>query len=179
MKLFRQMENIFSNYSEKPAVSRFTPPNGLFTLTYGQIEEQIRQFRHFLFQQGMGSGDLVIIYMNKSPELVAIILAIILNGGTACCLNSKLKTFQLLKLSSNAKPKFIIVDQSTLTSILESKELLDENHQFILFVREPESLSNDWITRKWSSTIYVIEYAKGKGFAGNLAADAYYRGDST
>ena len=178
MKLFREIENTFSNYREKPAVSRFTPPNSLYTLTYGQLEEQIIHFRHFMIQQGMQSGDLSIIYMNKSPELVAIILAIILNGGVACCLNSRLRPFQVLKISSNAKPKFIILDQSTFVSILKSKEVIDKNYQFILFGKEIESLKTESITQEGDAALFVKKYTMQKSDGRKLFPEKDYHADS-
>jgi acyl-coenzyme A synthetase/AMP-(fatty) acid ligase len=178
MKLFREIENTFSKYREKPAVSRFTPPNSLSTLTYGQLEEQIRHFGYFMMQKGMQSGDLSIIYMNKSPELVAIILAIILNDGVACCLNSRLRPFQVLKLSSNAKPKFIILDQSMLMSIIKSKEVIEESYQFILFLKEKELFYADSIRQKSGATIHVKKYAKEEDYQANSPTNMYYRGDS-
>jgi len=178
MKLFREIEKTFSNYREKPAVSRFTPPNSLSTLTYGQIEEQIRHFSHFMIQQGMQSGDLSIIYMNKSPELVAVILAIVLNGGVACYLNSRLRPFQVLKLSSNAKPKFIILDQSMLMSLIKSKELIEENYQIILFLKEKELLVTDSIKQKSGAAIHVRKYAREEVSLANSSTDMYYHGDS-
>ena len=178
MKLFREIETTFSNYREKPAVSRFTPPNSLYTLTYDQLEEQIIHSRHFMIQQGMQSGDLSIIYMNKSPELVALIIAIILNGGVACCLNSRLRPFQVLKISSNAKPKFIILDQSTFMSILKSKEVIDKNYQFILFGKEIESSKTESITREGDAALSVKKYTMQKGDGGKLFPEMDYHADS-
>jgi acyl-coenzyme A synthetase/AMP-(fatty) acid ligase len=178
MKLFREIENTFSNYREKPAVSRFTPPISLSTLTYGQIEEQIKNFSHFMIQQGMQSGDLSIIYMNKSPELVAIILAIIVNNGVACCLNSRLRPFQVSKISSNAKPKFIILDRNTFVSILKSKEVIDKNHQFILFGKENELSKTESITQEGDATLLVKKYAMGKVEGPKSFTVKHCRGDS-
>ena len=178
MKLFREIEKTFSNYREKPAVSRFTPPNSLYTITYGQLEEQIIHFRHFMTHQGMQSGDLSIIYMNKSPELVAIILAIVLNGGVACCLNSRLRPLQVLKISSNAKPKFIILDQSTFVSILKSKEGIDKNYQFILFGKEIESLKKKSITQEGDAALFVKKYTMQKSDGRKLFPEKDYPADS-
>lgn len=178
MKLFQEIENTFSNYREKPAVSRFTPPNSLYTLTYSQLEEQIIHFRHFMIHQGMQSGDLLIIYMNKSPELVAIILAIILNGGVACCLNSRLRPFQVLKISSNAKPKFIILDQSTFMSISKSQEVIDKNYQFILFGKEIESSKTESITQEGDASLFVKKYTMQKGDGRTLFPEKDYQADS-
>lgn len=178
MKLFLEIENAFSSYKRRPAVSRFTPPNSLSTLTYGQLEEEIRHFRHFMMQQGMQSGDLSFIYMNKSPELVAILLAIILNDGVACSLNSRLRTLQVLNLSSIAKPKFVILDESMWMSILKSKEAIDEHYQIILFTKENGLIHPDSIREKSGAAIRVKKYAKGGDASVDPFPGTYYHGDS-
>ena len=177
MKLIWGIEEAFSRYKGKFAVSRLTPPGSLFTLTYDQIERETRRLRRFMIQQGMQPGDLSFIYMSKSPELVATLLAVILNYGVACCLNSRLRPSQVLRLCSNAKPKFIIVDQGALMNIMKSKEAMGEGFPVVLFLGERE-LPADWIGEKVGAGVRIAKYTQGGGTSANLTQDRDDHSDS-
>lgn len=92
MNLIQQITQVFSRYKEKAATSHYVPPNSLITLTYGQLEERVRELAQFLLKQGMQPGDLVMCYMTKSLELVVSILAVMLNGGVCSSFYSILQS---------------------------------------------------------------------------------------
>jgi acyl-coenzyme A synthetase/AMP-(fatty) acid ligase len=138
MKLSQRIEQAFTRYKNKPALSHYASSSSLHTLTYGQLEEQVRELAHFLNKHGMQPHDNIMNYMNKSLGSVVAILAAMLNGGYACSLSSKLKPYQVIKLSALAKPKSIILDRSTINQILKSEDAMGSDNQFILYSETPE-----------------------------------------
>ena len=122
MRLTRDIQNILRQHKSRPAISRYTSSNSFQTVSYGELEQKVLRAARYLEEQGMQPGDLVASYMNKSTDLVASILATILNGGVACSLNPRLKSHQVLALAAVSRPRFIIVDNSTISSLVNTPE---------------------------------------------------------
>lgn len=64
----------------------FTPDNVAVcfegeTLTYTQLNEKVNQLAHFLISNGITSGDVIALRLNKSLEMIITILAIIKTGA--------------------------------------------------------------------------------------------------
>lgn len=95
---------------------------GLYTLTYGQVEEKAIELGRCLTKRGIQVGDMVVTYMNKSPELVASLFSIVLYGGTVCCLNPRLKPRHVLDLAAIANARFIILDGSTSDAVMKMED---------------------------------------------------------
>lgn len=162
MRLPERIEQVFSNYKDRSAFSYYIPPDSLRTVTYGQLEESVKRLAHFMLHNGMKPEDIVMCYMNKSIELVAAILATILNWGVSCYLNPKLKPSQVLKLSSSVKPKFIILDKNTFIHIMKSKESVDRSNQFILYTGSSGSKAIDAFYIKASVSLHIQKYPHDK-----------------
>ena len=139
MNLIQEITQVFLRYKEKAATSHYVPPNSLLTLTYGQLEERVRELAQYLLKQGMQPCDLVMCYMTKSVDLVVSILAIMLNGGVCCCFYSKQNPQYALKLFSMANPRFILLEENTLRSVKRQMERIEPNHPFPSCGRYPEA----------------------------------------
>jgi len=70
MGLIQEITQVFLRHKEKPATSHYVPPSSLITLTYGQLEERVRELAQYLSKQGMQPGDLIMCYMTKTVDLV-------------------------------------------------------------------------------------------------------------
>jgi len=162
LRLLERIEQVFSNYKDRPAFSYYIPPDSLRTVTYGQLEESVKRLAHFMLHHGMKPEDIVMCYMNKSIELVAAILATILNWGISCYLNPKHKPSQVLKLSSSVKPKFIILDKNTFIHIMKSKESVDRSNQFILYTGSSGSKAIDAFYNTATPSLHIQKYPPDK-----------------
>lgn len=131
MKLSKKIEHTFSAYSEKPAVSLFSPPDKIDTVTYKELAKKVRNFSSVLLDRGMKPGDFVVSYMNKSPLTVEIIFAVLMNLGTPCNLNAKLKTSQVLNLCAKHKPVFVFLDKHGLRNISTADDAHDVECEFL------------------------------------------------
>jgi acyl-coenzyme A synthetase/AMP-(fatty) acid ligase len=156
--LIEEMNQAFSRYKERPAISHCVPPNSLITLTYGQIEGRIRNLAQYLLKQGMQSSDLLMCYMTKSVDLVVSILAIMLNGGTSCCFHSKQNPQYALKLFSMADPSLILLEENTLRGVKKQMERVEPSYAFPSYRRYPEVGGAEGSLQNPSKTIYVLKY---------------------
>jgi acyl-coenzyme A synthetase/AMP-(fatty) acid ligase len=166
MNLIQQITQVFSRYKEKAATSHYVPPNSLITLTYGQLEERVRELAQFLLKQGMQPGDLVMCYMTKSLELVVSILAVMLNGGVCSSFYSKQNPQYALKLFSIANPNFLLLEENTLRNLKKQMETIDSNNPFPLCVRYPQVGGTGTSLQNHNRAIYILKYPSGEGNSG-------------
>ncbi|HUL00228.1 MAG TPA: class I adenylate-forming enzyme family protein [Nitrospirota bacterium] len=122
MKLTHDIQQAFRLHKNKPALSRYITSKSFQTISYGELDAKVHGVARFLSEHGMKPGDLVASYMNKSIDLAVVILATIINGGVACALNPRFKSHQVVTLASVARPKFIIVDKNTSSSLAHVSE---------------------------------------------------------
>lgn len=166
MGLSQEITQVFSRYKGRAAVSHYVPPNSSITLTYGQLEERVRELAQYLSKQGMQPCDLVMCYMTKSVDLVVSILAIVLNGGTCCCFYSKQNPQYALKLFSMANPRFILLEENTLRSVKRQMERVEPTHLFPPCERYPEAGGTGGSLQSHNRAIYVLKYPSGKSDSG-------------
>ena len=166
MGLSQEITQVFSRYKGRAAVSHYVPPNSSITLTYGQLEERVRELAQYLSKQGMQPCDLVMCYMTKSVDLVVSILAIVLNGGTCCCFYSKQNPQYALKLFSMANPRFILLEENTLRSVKKQMERVEPTHLFPPCERYPEAGGTGGSIQSHNRAIYVFKYPSAKSDGG-------------
>ena len=162
MNLIQEIFQVFSRYKGRVATSHYVPPNSLITLTYGQIEERVRELAQYLLKQGMQPGDFVMCYMTKSVELVVSLLAIMMNGGTCCCFYSKQDPQYALKLFSLANPNFLILEENTLKNVKRQMEKIEPNHSFAAYGRYSEAGGIGAASQNHSRAIYILKYPSGE-----------------
>jgi amino acid adenylation domain-containing protein len=90
-------------------------------LTYRQVDVQSNQLAHFLRRRGVGPDVLVGICLERSPELVVGLLAILKAGGAFVPLEPSYPAAQLSGLLSETRPAVLITD-SHLAARLEPRE---------------------------------------------------------
>jgi long-chain acyl-CoA synthetase len=166
MGLIQEINQVFLRYKGKVAASHYVPPNSLITLTYGQLEERVRELAQYLLKQGMQPRDLVMCYMTKSVDLVVSILAIVLNGGTCCYFYSKQNPQYALKLFSMANPRFLLLEENTLRSVKRQMERIEPNHPFPPYGRYPEAGGTEGSLRNHNRAVYVLKYPSAESDRG-------------
>jgi acyl-coenzyme A synthetase/AMP-(fatty) acid ligase len=138
LKLSLQIEQAFSRHKSKPAFSHFVSSTSLRTVTYRQLEEKVQGLARFLVLHGMQPNDIVMSFMTKSIDAAVAMLAVLLNGGTACSLNPRLKAQQVVKLSALARPKFIILDRNNGNQIVKAEGAIAPDIQLVFYADVPE-----------------------------------------
>lgn len=175
MDLIQEISQVFSRYKEKAATSHYVPPNSLMTLTYGQLEERVREIADGLLKQGMQPGDLVMCYMTKSLEMVVSILAVLLTGGVCSSFYAKQNAQYSLKLFSIAHPRFLVLDKGTLRNLKKSMKTTGSNNRYPVSMKYPEWEGIDFWQHDSEKKIYVLNDPLGNNDTGRevSATDPY------
>src|SRR5712671_1065529 len=82
--------------------------HGSHTLSYSDLEKRSNQLSHFLRSVGVGSGDLVGIYLDRSLSMVVAALAIIKAGGAYLPLQPGLPRERLTYMLQDAQAPVVI-----------------------------------------------------------------------
>lgn len=104
-----------------------------YQLTYRETNEYANRVAHFLQQQGIKKGDVVILFMENRPEYLIYLYGIIKLGAVASLINNA-QTGQVLSHSVNlVEPKAAIVGEELTEAFSEVKNTiqLKEKHFFV------------------------------------------------
>lgn len=155
MKLIEKIEYCFETHAGNDAISSFSPPNLTETITFRELREKTVRYSSIFSGLGLKAGDLVMIYMNKSPLAVQIALAVLLNSGIPSFLNSKLKSEQVFRLCKKHKPNFIAIDKHALVGIAGAKTTSEVKNDFLFFGTPPFSATTDILLARASRYLRI------------------------
>jgi D-alanine--poly(phosphoribitol) ligase subunit 1 len=99
-----KFRDIADAYSERPALRS---PDGLRT-SYGQLEQLSNQIARLLLQHGLGRGDVVALFHDKSPVAFAAIIGCLKSGIIYTNLDPDSPWERLRKIIETCEPKAII-----------------------------------------------------------------------
>ena len=94
-----------------------------FSLTYGELAQRANQLAWHLQTHGVGPEIRVGIMMNRSPELVIALLAVLKTGGVYVPLDPTYPQERLTFMINDSQSR-VLLTQSTLTSYLPANELI-------------------------------------------------------
>ncbi|HID54502.1 MAG TPA: amino acid adenylation domain-containing protein, partial [Anaerolineae bacterium] len=96
------------------------------TLTYEQLDQKANQLAHYLRQQGVQNEALVGVCLNRSPELVIALLAVLKAGGAYIPLDPAYPPERLAFMIQDAQPALVLTDsqivESSLSRVVESSD---------------------------------------------------------
>lgn len=104
------------------------------TLTYEELNSKVNQLAHHLQKLGVGCESLVGIYLERSPQLIIALLAVLKAGGAYIPLDSKLPPERLAYMLEDAQPRIILTITALVTELPEyagNVLCLDEHWQAI------------------------------------------------
>ncbi len=87
------------------------------TLTYEELNTKANQLAHLLRTLGIGCESLVGIYLERSPELIIALLAVLKAGGAYIPLDSKLPPERLAYMLGDAKPEIVLTMAASVTGL--------------------------------------------------------------
>ncbi|MFY0565971.1 non-ribosomal peptide synthase/polyketide synthase [Archangium lansingense] len=128
------------------------------TLTYGELNARANQLAHHLRRLGVGPDVLVAICLERSPDLVAAMLATLKAGGAWLPLDPTLPSERLEFIASDAGPR-VLITRSSLKQLLGAHEpmlLVDEHREQV----EREPTGNLEVEIDGGNLAYVI-YTSG------------------
>ncbi|WP_052825918.1 hybrid non-ribosomal peptide synthetase/type I polyketide synthase [Neotamlana nanhaiensis] len=93
-------------------------------LTYKELFEQATKFAHFLQSKSVKKGDLIAVSLNRSPELVPILIAILQCGAAYVPLDPKFPQSRLEFMIEDSEAKFLITNKNIDASFSKNTEKL-------------------------------------------------------
>ena len=111
-------------------------------LNYVQFNEWINQISHFFLSKGLQKGDVVAVFVENRPELLATVVALAKIGVTAALVNTA-QTGKVLCHSINlVQPRAIVVGAEVQSSLHEVLENLDVNKQEVYWFADQDTLKD-------------------------------------
>ena len=103
-------ENSFARWSEKPAIAFFRLGDAETELTYGQLAQDANRLAHTFRELGIGRGDRVILFIQKS--LIAVVAHIALQklGAVAVPLNPGFRKAEMQYLLNDADAALVLTE---------------------------------------------------------------------
>ena len=83
------------------------------SMTYKELNEQANRLAHNLIDQGVQVGDIVAFSLERGPELMAAILAILKAGAAYLPFDTKAPTSRLESIILDAQPKVVLTKEVT------------------------------------------------------------------
>ncbi|MGH3380059.1 MAG: amino acid adenylation domain-containing protein [Actinoallomurus sp.] len=112
---------------------------GDVVLTYGQVDVRANQLAHYLRDRGVGPDVLVAVFLDRGPDLIVALLAILKAGGAFVPLDPEYPTERLAyMLEDTAAP--LVITQAGLAGLLPDQTvrlLIDEEWPESCPVTEP------------------------------------------
>lgn len=103
-------ENSFTQFQGKPAITFFRQGKTETAMTYGELEMQTNQLAHTFSESGVGKGDRVIFFMNKSLIVVVAHLALQKLGAVTVPLNPGFKKTEVEYLVKDADAALVLTE---------------------------------------------------------------------
>ncbi|KXX74579.1 Erythronolide synthase, modules 1 and 2, partial [Madurella mycetomatis] len=137
--LHELLEKAAENYSNRVALVC-----GNMEISFGELNSFANRFARVLVQQGVGNGDLVGVALDRSIDLVAVLLAVLKTGAAYVPIEPALPAERITQMVDDARPKLLIVGASTLIESFASHGSLcclsvDE----VLQMMDSDTSSND------------------------------------
>lgn len=129
------------------------------TITYSELNERANRFAHYLWEQGINFEYPIGIYLNRSIDMVAAILAVVKMGGTYIPLDSSYPYDRIRYIINDAKIALVITENSLLADIQNipaQKLVLEDIHEKL----PGYSPDNPGLRFEASKRLYVI-YTSG------------------
>lgn len=94
------------------------------SLTYEQLNQKANQLAYFLQQNGVGPGDFVALYLEKSLEMVVVILSVLKCGAAYIPLDPGYPKERIKKILFDSSPKVVITSQTLSDNVSHIESLL-------------------------------------------------------
>lgn len=121
------------------------------SLTYSDIHAKVDQLAGYILQRGLKKGQLVAIYLKRSPEMVTSILAVLKAGGGFLPIDTNYPASRVEDLLSDAEPTFLIQDSThaEVPARPAPTQLIDLK----VWAMEQETISEEKPSKKPSQTV--------------------------
>ena len=82
------------------------------SLSYAALDRMSNQFANYMVDRGLKAGDLVGIYLKKSPRLYAVMLAILKAGAGYVPIDPRFPLERIQAIADDAKLRFLVSEDA-------------------------------------------------------------------
>lgn len=83
-------------------------------ITYGELNTRANRFAHVLVERGIGRGDLVGVALDRSIDVVVVLVAVLKSGAAYVPIDPTLPTERMRHMMADALPKLIVAAGGTI-----------------------------------------------------------------
>ena len=109
-------------------------------ISYAELSQRVISISCYLKDSGIKTGDLVILWMDKSPEYIECLLAVWTVGATFLPLDRKTPIARVEWICKDANPKLIVVDSDNYAYNLTSLKVMVTTTNFLT----EQTISSSW-----------------------------------
>jgi malonyl-CoA/methylmalonyl-CoA synthetase len=117
--LKEQFENSFQRWRDKPAIAFFSLEDIETVLTYAQLDEDANRLAHTFQGSGVGKGDRVIFFIEKSLLAVVAHIALQKLGAVSVPLNPEFRKSEMEYLLEDADAALVLTESNKKALITE------------------------------------------------------------
>jgi amino acid adenylation domain-containing protein len=94
------------------------------SFTYGELEKMTNQIANYLWSQGLRPGQIVAVSLDRSPNLIAALFAVLQCGAAYLPLDPKFPTARLEFMLEDSEASFLLTSKSLSTSLPNSSKTI-------------------------------------------------------
>ncbi|HEY0738569.1 MAG TPA: non-ribosomal peptide synthetase, partial [Herpetosiphonaceae bacterium] len=136
-------------------------------LSYGELNAQANQLAHQLRALGIGAGEVVAVYMERSPEMIAAVLGILKAGATYVPLEISFPQARVEWVLARLSAQCIVTSSGQLEHVQAFGQNVPSLHHAVCLLGEPQpalsSADGPWIwsradLARWPETNLDLAY---------------------
>ncbi|WP_238845877.1 non-ribosomal peptide synthetase [Nostoc edaphicum] len=108
------------------------------TITYSELNNKANQLAHYLRSQGITTESLVGIYLERSPQLIIALLAVLKASGAYIPLDSKLPRDRLAYMLADAQPAILLTTDAFAAQLPHSCQVVCLDNDWPVIAQNPE-----------------------------------------
>lgn len=152
-------KNIVETYPDRTAIVHCLSRGRSAQITFAELDYRSEQLAAYLSNQGIDSGDLVGVYMNRSIDHVAAILGILKTGAAFYSLNPRTTLEQVTYTALLSRAPIILVDDAALVNLQNICKDDETAFSLTLYSNEASTPFHEQIIAKIKETFPLGRYS--------------------
>ena len=100
------------------------------SLTYSELNQRANRLAHYLMEAGVAPGSLVGIYMERSPDMLAALLAVLKAGGAYLPLDIEHPASRISDMLADAEPALVLSTTALAEQVASASTVVLDHSEF-------------------------------------------------
>jgi amino acid adenylation domain-containing protein len=157
--ILNDFHRIARNYPARTAILHCLSRGQAAKITFAELDRRSEELATYLIGQGIGSGNLVGIYMRRSIDHVAAILGILKTGATFYSLNPRSTLEQVTYTARLSRAPIILVDDGALLNLQNIRNDEENAFSLTLYTSEASTPFHEQIISKFMETFPLNRFS--------------------